>query len=502
MSLFSLFSRSSLIASQMIAGCMIAMAWLSLPCLAASAKEMMKVKEAEAAQLRQSLDSSRDSLQNDIARRWRDKQVSVERREADKEDLSRLKDAQEKAYNDLERVKEECLVKEKTAEDAGIALAAGRDEWRLTSSALDEVFVKEAEAISGAFPLDVEERQNELETVRRSYRKNQDAGAAVRDFAAYAEHFLTLGNSMGITRKTVLPDEGNRKMLTIARFGNVFGYGISDAGECYFIRQSGRLAADRYRIDKIDAAPLQALLVRSFPRWITSGSPSGMIPTDVMQNEQTKMLIAGKKITEYQKIYASFKAGGAVMIPLLLLPLWSLVLIILKLLQFGGKRSAYGRLYKKVTALLDKNDSGAALACATAGKGIVARMMETCLRNRTAPRAVIEKNMHEMFIEEIPQLSRYLNTLAVIAGAAPLLGLLGTISGMINLFGAVTHYGTGDPKFLAGGISEALITAKTGLAIAIPVLFIHDYLRNKKDRLQADIEKYVLRIVNKLWPGE
>jgi biopolymer transport protein ExbB len=110
--------------------------------------------------------------------------------------------------------------------------------------------------------------------------------------------------------------------------------------------------------------------------------------------------------------------------------------------------------------------------------------------------------MHEMFIEEIPQLSRYLNTLAVIAGAAPLLGLLGTISGMINLFGAVTHYGTGDPKFLAGGISEALITAKTGLAIAIPVLFIHDYLRNKKDRLQADIEKYVLRIVNKLWPGE
>jgi biopolymer transport protein ExbB len=190
------------------------------------------------------------------------------------------------------------------------------------------------------------------------------------------------------------------------------------------------------------------------------------------------------------------------MIPLLLLPLWSLVLIILKLLQFGGKRSAYGRLYKKVTALLDKNDSGAALACATAGKGIVARMMETCLRNRTAPRAVIEKNMHEMFIEEIPQLSRYLNTLAVIAGAAPLLGLLGTISGMINLFGAVTHYGTGDPKFLAGGISEALITAKTGLAIAIPVLFIHDYLRNKKDRLQADIEKYVLRIVNKLWPGE
>ena len=82
------------------------------------------------------------------------------------------------------------------------------------------------------------------------------------------------------------------------------------------------------------------------------------------------------------------------------------------------------------------------------------------------------------------------------------MGLLGTISGMINLFSAVTYHGTGDPKFLAGGISEALITAKTGLAIAIPVLFIHDYLRNRKDQIQADIEAYSVHVINRLWPKE
>ena len=98
--------------------------------------------------------------------------------------------------------------------------------------------------------------------------------------------------------------------------------------------------------------------------------------------------------------------------------------------------------------------------------------------------------------------SRNLNTLAVIAGAAPLLGLLGTISGMITLFAAVTHYGTGDPKFLAGGISEALITAKTGLAIAIPVLFIHDLLRAAKDRLMADLENDTIAILNAVYPEE
>jgi biopolymer transport protein ExbB len=127
-------------------------------------------------------------------------------------------------------------------------------------------------------------------------------------------------------------------------------------------------------------------------------------------------------------------------------------------------------------------------------------MFETCLSGADKDRASMEKNLRELLIGELPRMGSHLNTLAVIAGAAPLLGLLGTISGMINLFGAVTHYGTGDPKFLAGGISEALITAKTGLGIAIPALFIHNYLRNKRDRLQADIEQYALRILNRLWP--
>jgi len=149
-----------------------------------------------------------------------------------------------------------------------------------------------------------------------------------------------------------------------------------------------------------------------------------------------------------------------------------------------------------------KKENSRALEYVQKSKGVMARIFEHCLSHPQASRGAIEKSIREILINEIPQLGRYLNTLAVIAGAAPLLGLLGTISGMISLFGAVTHYGTGDPKFLAGGISEALITAKTGLAVAIPVLFIHDYLRNKKDQLQADIEKYSFRILNKLWPED
>ena len=146
-----------------------------------------------------------------------------------------------------------------------------------------------------------------------------------------------------------------------------------------------------------------------------------------------------------------------------------------------------------------KQDNAQALAYAQSNKGLMARILETCL-NSPKKRDIAEDAVRKLIMQETPGLNRNLNTLAVIAGAAPLLGLLGTISGMIALFAAVTYYGTGDPKFLAGGISEALVTSQTGLAIAIPTLFIHDYLRNSKDRLLSDIETMALRVLDKIIP--
>ena len=466
---------------------------------AAQNKEI-KAKEAQAVALRHAVDVERDSLQSEIALRWKEKQRSVERREADKDELSALKEAQEKAYANSERLKEQRLVREKSLDDAFAGLAQRRDEWGAVEATMDELFGKEAETIPGSFPLDIDSRRADIEVLRRQFAKNRDAIGAFDGFVRYMEAYGQRGNVLSIAKQTVLPDEGNPRVLSIARFGNVFAYGMSETGECFFIRQSGRLGSDRFRIDKIEALPIASALRPSFLQWITAGAPGGAVPTDVMQNEQTKMLTAGKKVTEYQKLYASFKAGGAVMIPLLLLPLWALTLIALKLWQFGRKRGRFKRQCSTIVSFLDKKDYQGALEYAVKQRGVVARITRQCLETRGNDRAAAEKAVREILVEEIPGLAVHLNTLAVIAGAAPLLGLLGTISGMINLFGAVTHYGTGDPKFLAGGISEALITAKTGLAIAIPVLFIHDYLRNKKDRLQADIEKYALRIVNKLWP--
>jgi biopolymer transport protein ExbB/TolQ len=467
---------------------------------AANKPDKPREKETEAASLRASLESLRDSLQNEIAGRWRTKQKYVEERESDKEELSRLKETQEKAYAELSRVREESLSKENISRDGASALAARNEEHRQSVFVMEDVFSKEAEAVIEAFPLDIEQRRNDLESLRRSFQKNQDIALSLDRFLRYKMSYLETASRLSLLKRTVLADDGKPRLLSVARFGNAFAYAMSETGDFFFLRQSGRLGTDRFRIDKIESAALRESLADHFPQWMKAGVISGKIPTDVLQNEQTKLLASGKKATGYQKFLASIKAGGAVMIPLLLLPLWAFVLIVIKLVQLTGKRTVFARQCRSVLRFLDNNDRPGALSYAKSCRGLAARMFETCLAGAQNDRGTTEKMLRELLIGELPRMSSHLNTLAVIAGAAPLLGLLGTISGMINLFGAVTHYGTGDPKFLAGGISEALITAKTGLAVAIPTLFIHDYLRNKKDRLQSDIEQYAMRILNRLWP--
>jgi biopolymer transport protein ExbB len=77
----------------------------------------------------------------------------------------------------------------------------------------------------------------------------------------------------------------------------------------------------------------------------------------------------------------------------------------------------------------------------------------------------------------------------VLAAVAPLLGLLGTVTGMINTFQTITLYGTGDPRMMSGGISEALITTQLGLAVAVPIMILHHILERRVDALMGDMEE-------------
>lgn len=123
------------------------------------------------------------------------------------------------------------------------------------------------------------------------------------------------------------------------------------------------------------------------------------------------------------------------------------------------------------------------------------RMLAAGLINRDHSREVMKEAVGDAGRHVIAQLERYLNTLGTIASVTPLLGLLGTVFGMIDIFGVIMEAGTGNAAVLAGGISKALITTAAGLSVAIPTLMFHRFYDSKVGKLAIDMEEQALRLV-------
>ena len=120
------------------------------------------------------------------------------------------------------------------------------------------------------------------------------------------------------------------------------------------------------------------------------------------------------------------------------------------------------------------------------------------LANRGASRAITKESIEDTGRHVVHELERYLNPLGTIAAISPLLGLLGTVIGMVKVFAAITTHGVGNPGVLAGGISEALITTAAGLSVAIPSLIGYRYLRGLIDGLVVRMEKEAMKFLEAL----
>jgi biopolymer transport protein ExbB len=126
------------------------------------------------------------------------------------------------------------------------------------------------------------------------------------------------------------------------------------------------------------------------------------------------------------------------------------------------------------------------------------RVLAAGLMNVNMSREVMKESIQDAGRHVIHKLERYLNTLGTIAVISPLLGLLGTVIGMIKVFSVITDVGVGNPGELAGGISQALITTAAGLSVAIPSVIFHRYFRGKVNELVVDMEEESLKLVDVL----
>ena len=123
------------------------------------------------------------------------------------------------------------------------------------------------------------------------------------------------------------------------------------------------------------------------------------------------------------------------------------------------------------------------------------------IANRGQGRDVMKESISEAASHVVHDLEKYLNSLGTVAAIAPLLGLLGTVVGMIDVFTQITTVGTGTANALAGGISEALLTTAAGLIVAIPALVMHRYCTGLIDTIVVDLEREAIKLVDAIHNG-
>jgi biopolymer transport protein ExbB len=154
------------------------------------------------------------------------------------------------------------------------------------------------------------------------------------------------------------------------------------------------------------------------------------------------------------------------------------------------------QLVDEVVPYLQKGEMKNALNVCQPAKGAASRVLAATIRHIDSEADHLEDIISESILHETPYLERFESAITVFAAVAPLLGLLGTVTGMISTFDVITEYGTGDPKLLSGGISEALVTTQLGLMVAIPTLLLGNLFSGWAERIKAGMESAALQVTN------
>jgi biopolymer transport protein ExbB len=192
------------------------------------------------------------------------------------------------------------------------------------------------------------------------------------------------------------------------------------------------------------------------------------------------------------------RAGGWLMLPIILCSIIAVAITIERLWTLQRRRVLPEDLAMRVWEWARDRQLDQKHLTVLATNSPMGRVLAAGLANRHQSREVLKEIVQDTGRHVVHELERYLNSLGTIAAITPLLGLLGTVIGMVKVFTAITTAGVGNPGVLAGGISEALITTAAGLSVAIPSLIAYRYLRGQVDALVVDMEKEAMKLIDAL----
>lgn len=300
-----------------------------------------------------------------------------------------------------------------------------------------------------------------------------------RTFAAGRQLAASLDGVREVQGPFFLSD-GTEANGTIVHLGNIAAYGVSEAG-------AGLLApagAGRLKIWADQPAPEVA-------RAVAAGDMPPVLPTFLYESLDADVESgAGETVLEH------IASGGTIAWVIVALGVLAAVLAALRAAFLKAASSRTDRIESEVSALVRKGKVTEALEVCRRLKGSTSRVVAAALRNLDRDREHLEDIVSEAIINESRHLNRFGALILVLAAVSPLLGLLGTVTGMIATFDVITKFGTGDPQLLSGGISTALVTTELGLIVAIPALLVGNLLAGWAERIKDDMEKAALRVSN------
>jgi len=446
-----------------------------------------------------------DSLEKLEAEHWRKRYNETQLTEEHQAETRELDGRYSKLSTDLGRISEEVQASRDLTTDAEDKAKSDESSYENFNTQVKLAVEKSLGEVTGDYPVGMNNRLLRLKKAQNDVdAKNPNTLAAMRSYLEdiLSRQELTYTQSYGSEVSQV----GNRPDVNVTRLrlGTVFlGEVAMDGsagglGDVQALLRSGALQGKIFEWNSTLPVDM-AMGIRS----AVSGADSFSvrIPLDVLQNKAVKNSITDtKELTWQEELQAFFKKGGIVMYPLMLVAAFALLLCLERFLVLTIRGRIGRRFVKRVHAMVDEKRYEDAANYCLKRMNSLSMVMFSVINRAKESREVAERALQEALLREQPKLERRMGLLAAMGSIAPLLGLLGTVTGIITLFNVITEVGTNDARVLAGGISEALVTTETGLVIAIPVMVLHGLLSEKIEKVTSELYVQSTTLLNKIFP--
>ncbi len=327
------------------------------------------------------------------------------------------------------------------------------------------------------------DQPSSLEMTSLLPQDDEARNAFVESLFSMASEAMRNGGEIRREKGSFFGADGTRVDGVLIHLGRIATYGVST-------NVSGALApagSGRLKIWPVDTAPTAMAL------------EEGKTPA-TLQVFLYESLDKGVEHDKGKTLMTVLESGGPIGWVIVVVGILCLVLVIARTVILFGMGAGSSSLAAKLVPLVTEGRIEEAMTACRRSHASAGRVLLATLQNLLGGKEKLEDVISESILAEAPGLERFGSIIMVFAAISPLLGLLGTVTGIISTFDIITEFGTGDPKMLSGGISEALVTTELGLIVAIPTLLIGTMLSGKAQGILGDLEKSALSVVNAAHP--